>query len=95
MHTETGHCVEPAPSPQASRCVNERTNVVHCEYYTHSVVLGGDAARSCSTCGCDLVAGGDEAADGGDVVDSAPSRAASALVHISICKSAVEVCRHT
>ena len=89
MHTETGHLVGPAPSPQASPCVNEKINVVHCEYYAHSVVLGGDAGRSCSTFGCDLVAGGDEAADGGDVVDSAPSSAASALVHISICKSAV------
>jgi hypothetical protein len=45
----------------------------------HSLLLSGDADRSCSMFGRDFVVGGEDVADGGDVADSAPSRAASAL----------------
>jgi len=46
----------------------------------HSCELSGDGERSCSMFGRDLVVGGEEALDGGDVAsDSDPSSAASAL----------------
>jgi len=44
----------------------------------HSLLFSGDADRS-SMFGRDFVVGGEDVADGGDVVESAPSRAARAL----------------
>ena len=82
MHTETGYLSPSSTSPQASRCVNKVMNVVHCEN-DHSLAFGEDTGRSGSISGWDLTTGGDDAADGGEVVDSRPSRAASALVYIS------------
>jgi len=52
--------------------------MLYTECWYHSWLLSGDADRSCSMFGRDFVVGGEDVADGGDVV-SAPSRAASAL----------------
>lgn len=53
--------------------------MLYTEDRNHSLLLSGDTDRSCSMFGRDFVVGGEDAADGGDVVGSAPSRAASAL----------------
>jgi len=65
-----------ATSPQAGRCANGTKTVVH-RVINHSWLLSIGA--SCSMFGRDFVVGGEDVADGGDVVESAPSRAASAL----------------
>jgi len=64
----------PTSGPMCKR--NEDCYTVS-ERFVHS--FAGEASGSCSTAGLDLVAGGEDPADGGDVVDSAPSKAASAL----------------
>ena len=53
--------------------------MLYTEDLHHSLLLSGDADRSCSMFGRDFVVGGEDAADGGDAAESAPSRAASAL----------------
>jgi len=51
--------------------------MLYTEDRNHSLLLSGDADRSRSMFGRDFVVGGEEAADGGDVAESAPSRLAS------------------
>jgi len=53
--------------------------MLYTEWIDHSLLLSGDADRPCSMFGRDFVVGGEDVVDGGDVVESAPSRAASAL----------------
>ena len=53
-------------------CKIER-RMLYTEVRNHSLLLSGDADRSCSMFGRDFVVGGEDAADGGDVVESAPS----------------------
>jgi hypothetical protein len=45
--------------------------------------LSGDSDRPCSMFGRDFVVGGEDATDGGDAAESAPSRVASALRMLS------------
>jgi hypothetical protein len=57
--------------------------MLYIEDRDHSLPLSGDSDRSCSMFGRDFVVGGEDATDGGDAVDSPPSRAASALRTLS------------
>jgi hypothetical protein len=82
MHTENWSLVVsktfnylPTSGPM---CKIER-RMLYTEDRNHSLLLSGDADRSCSMFGRDFVVGGEDAVDRGDVADSAPSRAASAL----------------
>jgi hypothetical protein len=59
-------------------CKTER-RMLYIEDRDHSLPLSGDSDRRCSMFGRDFVVGGEDAADGGDAAESAPSRAASAL----------------
>jgi hypothetical protein len=81
MHTENWSLVTSRPQlpPQKRADVQNGTRILYIEDRDHSLLLSGDADRSCSMFGRDFVVGGEDAADGGDVADSAPSRAASAL----------------
>src|SRR3954451_15154601 len=65
-----------------SMCKTER-RMLYIEDRDHSLPFSGDSDRSCSMFGRDFIAGGEDAADGGDAVESAPSRAASALRPLS------------
>jgi len=82
MHTENWSLAVSRPfitSPQAGRCARRNEECCTQSGRDHSLLLLGDADRSCSMFGRDFIVGGEDAADGGDVAESAPSRAASAL----------------
>jgi hypothetical protein len=61
--------------------------MLYIEDRDHSLPLSGDSDRSWSMFGRDLVVGGEDAADGGDAAESAPSRAASALTTLISIRS--------
>jgi hypothetical protein len=63
-------------------CKTER-RMLYIEDHDHSLPLSGDSDRPCSMFGRDFVVGGEDATDGGDAAESAPSRAASALRMLS------------
>jgi hypothetical protein len=84
----------PITSPQAGRCA-ERNEECCTQDRNHSLLLSGDADRSCSMFGRDFVVGGEDAADGGDVADSVPSRAASALRTLLVFSSARKAGRNS
>jgi hypothetical protein len=86
MHTENWSLVVSRhliTSPQAGRCAKRERRMLYIEDRHHSLPLSGDSDRPCSMFGRDFVVGGEDATDGGDAVESAPSRAASALRMLS------------
>jgi hypothetical protein len=87
MHTENWSLVVSRPlnylPTSGPMCKTER-RMLYIEDHDHSLPLSGDSDRSCSMFGRDFVVGGEDAADGGDAAESVPSRAASALIMLSV-----------